>query len=342
MAVEAMVFASDFGYRGMDELQIVNQDAGNLLQLGSNLGSEGGKLLMQQQARQIVLNPTMLSDRKSELTCNESHPGKRARVESVALPCHNQITATHPFTYISAPPKGAGVGVHELLVQSRLQESCGVSTSGRQALTPQPVSSTVHDLVSLLYQQNLEVDSLVRLQNERLRCELEEMCNRHYRAFLSVCGQQAAKQLMEKETGLQSALLRNVELEEKIRLMSAENQLWFNMAKNNEAIVSNLRTTLEQALHERVANRETNVMSCDLGAEDAQSCCYEADNAAAAAAPAVESRRAKACKVCCEKDVCMLLLPCRHLCLCKVCESVAVACPVCGAIKNSRLQVFMC
>lgn len=148
----------------MDELQIVNQDAGNLLQLGSNLGSEGGKLLMQQQARQIVLNPTMLSDRKSELTCNESHPGKRARVESVALPCHNQITATHPFTYISAPPKGAGVGVHELLVQSRLQESCGVSTSGRQALTPQPVSSTVHDLVSLLYQQNLEVDSLVRLQ----------------------------------------------------------------------------------------------------------------------------------------------------------------------------------
>lgn len=148
----------------MDELQMVNQDACNLLQLGSNLGTEGGKLLLQQQARHIVVNPTMmLSDRQSELTCNESHPGKRARVESVALPCHNQITATPLFPHIGAPPKGAGV-VPELLVQNRLQESGGASTSGRHALTSQPVSSSVHDLVSLLYQHNLEVDALVRLQ----------------------------------------------------------------------------------------------------------------------------------------------------------------------------------
>lgn len=186
---------------------------------------------------------------------------------------------------------------------------------------------------------------LNRLQNERLRCELEEMSNRHCRAIISACGQRAAKQLMEKEAGLQSAIRRNAELEEKVRLMSAENHLWFNMAKNNETIVSNLRTTLEQALLDGAVHRNINDESLEFPADDVQSCCHEADCAAPAAvatAPALESRRAKSCKVCGERDVCMLLLPCRHLSLCKVCESVTAACPICSATKNSSLEILMC
>ncbi|KAG6480012.1 probable BOI-related E3 ubiquitin-protein ligase 2 [Zingiber officinale] len=349
MAVEAMVFASDFGNRGMDELQVVHQDACNLLQLGSN-GDGGGKLLLQQQqqqqqqAAQIVFDRTMASDWQSELTCNASNLGKRARVESGALPCHSRISATPIFPYLAAPKKVAGV-VPELLAQSRLLESGGTSTSGRHASMPQPVSSSVQDLVSLLYQQNLEVDALVRLQNERLRCELEEMSNRHCRTIISVCVHRAAKQLMEKEAGLQSAIRRNAELEEKVRLMSAENHLWFDMAKNNEAIVSNLRTTLEQALLDGTVRRNINDESLDFPADDAQSCCNEADRAAPAAvstAPSLETRRAKPCKVCGERDVCMLLLPCRHLSLCEACESVTAACPICGATKNRSLEVLMC
>lgn len=147
----------------MDELQVVHQDACNLLRLGSNHGNGGGKLpQQQQQATQIVFDRTMVSDWQSELTCNGSNLGKRARVESGALPCHSQISATPVFPYLAAP-KVAGV-VPELLAPSRLLESGGTSTSGRHASTPQPVSSSVHDLVSLLYQQNLEVDALVRLQ----------------------------------------------------------------------------------------------------------------------------------------------------------------------------------
>ena len=51
-----------------------------------------------------------------------------------------------------------------------------------------------------------------------------------------------------------------------------------------------------------------------------------------------EMRKCKICKV---NEVCMLLLPCRHLCLCRDCERGMDACPACGTTKNASVQVYM-
>ncbi|WOL02528.1 BOI-related E3 ubiquitin-protein ligase 1-like [Canna indica] len=331
----------------LDDLQMVH-DPRNLLQLhAANMGAIGELSPLhaaKQQQIQILTNATVFSDRQSELTCNASGSRKRAREESMAMPPGHNPTLSplfgflNPTSTVTVNPAGAS-GVSGFLSQCRQPESGATSTSGRQPSSLQQVSSSARDLVSVLYQQNLEIDALVRLQSERLRVELEEARKRHCRALLSVLEQQVANRLMEKEAELQNASRRNAELQEKMRQINEENRIWFSMAKNNEAIVCNLRTSLEQALLQGANGAAFGDGECAAAfpADDAQSCCFEVEDA-----PAEDARRRKTCKACGERDVCVLLLPCRHLCLCKECEATADECPICGTAKNAYLQVFMC
>ncbi|RZS14254.1 hypothetical protein BHM03_00045931 [Ensete ventricosum] len=258
------------------------------------------------QEHQILNTGVGFSGRQSELTCNASGSRKRAREDSMALPSLHNL-ALSPL-----------IPVPGVFLQSRSLESGATSTSGRHVPSSQAiVSPPVRDLVSLLLQQNLEIDALVRVQSEMLRAGLEEARKRHCRALLSMLEQQAAKRLMEKDAELETASRRNAELEEKVRQLSEENRMWFTMAKNNEAIACGLRTSMEQAILQGAAAGHERCGDDDGGGgaafpvDDAQSCCFE-----------VEERR-KACKACGERDVCVLLLPCRHVCVCKDCESKA-------------------
>ncbi|KAG6515395.1 BOI-related E3 ubiquitin-protein ligase 1-like isoform X1 [Zingiber officinale] len=341
MAAQAVGFSSGSGdrsdrvvgvFRGMEGVQMLQQEP---LQVSSDHGI--GKQQMQPHIR---INPSVFSERKRGLTCNVSAPAKRARAEFVALNGYNQIAASPLFPYLdqaAAPVKLAGT-IPGFLLQNRPPESGATSTSGRHDSPLQPVLSSSGDLVSLIYKQNLEIDAFICLQNERMLNEFKEMRNRHCRAVLSLLGKQMAKRLMEKEAELQSVTRRNAELEEKVWRMSEENKIWYNVAKNNEAVASNLQSSLEQALlRGGVSHRDAFEVAANSvpDADVAESCC-EAENSVAAA------QRGTACRACCEKDVSVLLLPCRHLCLCEDCDAVAGGCPVCGATKKTSFHVLLC
>jgi E3 ubiquitin-protein ligase BOI and related proteins len=133
---------------------------------------------------------------------------------------------------------------------------------------------------------------------------------------------------------------KNAELEEKVRQISAESQAWFDAARSSEAMATALRSTLDQAL----LSAATAAAAEDPPVEDARSCCYEgADKAdVSPAADVATSTRARHCCVCGEREGSVLLLPCRHLCLCKECEPTTSTCPVCCSVKNAALEVFIC
>jgi E3 ubiquitin-protein ligase BOI-like protein len=44
------------------------------------------------------------------------------------------------------------------------------------------------------------------------------------------------------------------------------------------------------------------------------------------------------CKVCCASDACMLILPCLHLCACKLCVGNLNVCPICNSAKANVIE----
>ncbi|KAJ6846160.1 putative BOI-related E3 ubiquitin-protein ligase 3 [Iris pallida] len=234
---------------------------------------------------------------------------------------------------------------HDEQPAARLVGSTGASTSGRPAAISPPLAV---DLYSHLYQHNIEIDAIIRLQTERLRLVVEESRKRQWRAVVEN-SKVAMKRLREKEMELEVAKRKNAELEERMGQLSSENHVWFSVAKNNEAIASTLKSSLEQLLLLRVNASAAAAPDVTVGDDDGDgecasnvavhSCCFEGDYAVREGT--ARAGRTRKCRVCSRNDVGVLLLPCRHLCVCEDCESKVDTCPICNGSKNACLQIFM-
>ncbi|XP_072992750.1 probable BOI-related E3 ubiquitin-protein ligase 2 [Typha latifolia] len=201
----------------------------------------------------------------------------------------------------------------------------------------------------LYYQGSLETEALVRDQIDRMRSEYEVLHKRQHQILMLTIEQKTAKRMREKEAELASARQRNAELLEKATKMAAERQIWMNIAKNNEAAVASLRYALLQS-----GGGGGGVGGAKEGlghTDDAQSCCYEEEEeeekkvrkgkeGGGGGGGGGGERKRRACKVCGGREACVVMLPCRHLCLCKACESAADTCPVCRCPRKYAVEVL--
>ena len=190
---------------------------------------------------------------------------------------------------------------------------------------------------------------------EQLSKRVKEMQRRQMGSFLESLRRGAGKKLREKELELQAMNRRSQELNEQIRQVTMQLQSWQSAALYNESVANSLKSQLMQVVAEHAhRTREGYGDSEGDSAAPVPSQKNNIDPVSAAAAPGgfFESSllpggkssgpaAAAACRWCGLKEAAVLVMPCRHLCLCVDCERVADTCPVCHIPKSGSVEINM-
>ena len=152
---------------------------------------------------------------------------------------------------------------------------------------------------------------------------------------------EVSRKLHEKDIEIENFNRKNKELVEKIRQLEAESLSWHYKAKENESFINLLKSNINQILLRGAAAFLKEGWGESM-VDDAVSSCNQSflgPWANVGQLPSVkESMNCKACK---GKEVSVLFLPCRHLCLCIDCDFFIEVCPVCHVKKDGSLQVYM-
>ncbi|KAL0920217.1 hypothetical protein M5K25_009337 [Dendrobium thyrsiflorum] len=254
-----------------------------------------------------------------------------------------------PNPAFAAMPITSTVGLPMPINQRiRVFESAGACTSvPPKRVSSLPGCSLSQELRSHIRDQNIEIDTLLNHYKNMIREGVEETQKRYLKSLIVILEKIALKRVLEKDAELANVNRRNSELEEKIIQLCSENQMLFSRASQNEALVSRLKATLEQVLIQKTAAEAVPPPEVEgygdtdgmlFAASDEQSC-LKIEEAKPESSEKVRARMV--CKVCQENEISILLLHCRHLCLCKECEKKIDICPICNCSKEGAVQIFM-
>ncbi|KAH7864369.1 hypothetical protein Vadar_028808 [Vaccinium darrowii] len=284
-----------------------------------------------------------------------TNPRKRSRESPLTNPFSIQLNPPHfiDLTHLHTPqPNAVSTGLRlafdhhhqQPLLQSsqppqqtKHQNHLQPPPPQQQTLSPQSsllFSLLSEDLATHIRQQRQEIEQFLQAQGEQLRRTLAEKRQRHYGALLNAAEESASRMLREKEAEVEKAARRNAELEARAAQLTAETQVWQARARAQEATAAALQEQLQQAIIRGGARRQE--YGEEVGgaeAEDAESVYIDPERVTAASGPS--------CKACRKRVASVVLLPCRHLCLCTECGVVAQSCPLCLAFRESSVEIFL-
>ncbi|KAJ0962498.1 hypothetical protein J5N97_027620 [Dioscorea zingiberensis] len=308
------------------------------------------------------LFPMFLEDNQFQYDSNTStqlqlfantlnRPIKRSReAEGLARAHKLQISLSNPVqdeVNLSASipnPNAVSTGLR-LSLDDDERNSSATSASG--SIPSLPIMMSLGDnLRTEIDRQREEFDHYIRIQEEHIAKGVKEMKQRHMASFLGAIEKEVGKKLQEKELEIANMNRKNRELVERIKQVAVEAQSWHYRARYNESVVNVLKSNLKQAIAQGADQAKEGCGDSEV--DDAVST-YNLNHGLTGVIPPVSfpgdkgssSGEQIACKACKTRDVSMLLLPCRHLCLCQDCEGFIDICPVCRSLKNTSVKVYM-
>ncbi|KAI4970556.1 hypothetical protein ZWY2020_001470 [Hordeum vulgare] len=266
-------------------------------------------------------------------------------------PCYGAAVPSQmghqPYAGLFTPPAAAAEQYSEFLAMAAADlAKKGVSLDGAQEMITKKrrrdeqslMLGAADVLAAHARQQTVDVDGILLKHAKKMWAALAEQRQSHMRLIVSTVEARAAKRLKAKDEEIERIRGMNWALEERLRNLFMEAQLWRDVAQSNEATANVLRGDLQRALDAQAGDgQEDDAGSCCWGENQAPLCAEEVGTPAA-----VEERHATGagrCKGCRQGAAVVLLLPCRHLCVCAPCAAAAQACPACGSAKNDSVCV---
>ncbi|KAL2547013.1 SBP (S-ribonuclease binding protein) family protein [Forsythia ovata] len=211
------------------------------------------------------------------------------------------------------------------------------SGSGSMMASSSIISSLSNDVKTEFDRQNEELENYIRIQEEHIAKGARDMMQRHTTSLWTALENLVGKKLQEKDLEFESITRKNRELVESMKKVTADAQSWCYTAKYNESVCNILKTNLQQAMQDSNQGKE------GFGESDMDDAASFVDPNNYLGLPGGSGKPKSVknnivCKLCKKKEVCILLMPCRHLCLCKDCEGSVRVCPVCRLITAAHFE----
>ncbi|KAF5754066.1 putative transcription factor C2H2 family [Helianthus annuus] len=210
------------------------------------------------------------------------------------------------------------------------RNSSVTSASASMTLAPSVMSSIGDSITTELDQHKEEFERFFMIQEEKMLKGIRDIRQRHMSSFLAAIEKGVKHKLHEKEIEIENINRKNKELMERVKQVANEAQNWHYRAKYNESMVNLLQTNLQQALTRGNDNR----FQEGFGDTDAE----VSSNDYVGLTNNVGKSTCKACRA---NEVSVLVMPCRHLSLCKDCDSFTPVCPVCQTVKTVSVEVYL-
>ncbi|EEF51987.1 probable BOI-related E3 ubiquitin-protein ligase 3 isoform X2 [Ricinus communis] len=279
----------------------------------------------------------------NERTTTIERPAKRGREsEIISEKQKHQISSDGNCCQFEAGQFGIILNPNPVSIGLKLsyeeeEHNASVTCASDNKAAVSPMLAIGISLKAEIDRQQQEFDHQVRLQEDNMRKGMRELGERQTISFLSAIETGIGKKLHEKEVEIQNMNRRNNELVERIKQISTEVQSWQCRAKYNESVVNALKSNLKQVLAQGVIQRKEGCGDSEV--DSAASYAYE-NHWSILEANSVTFKRQMVCRACKTKEASILLLPCRHLCLCKDCAGSVDACPICQILKTAGVEVF--
>ncbi|XP_072963785.1 BOI-related E3 ubiquitin-protein ligase 1-like [Typha angustifolia] len=274
----------------------------------------------EKDSKEMELNQTFVSNGGS------GNPRKRGRE-----------SAAEVAQMVAPPPQGYHVNLCSTGLRLEFEDQRQTQSLSNPILSSSSSSSSSFvfsdEIAAQINLQRVEIEKFLHAQGEQLRRTLAETRQRHYRALLCVAEEAAARRLRGKEAEVELAARRGAELEGRLARLRAESMTWQAKALSGQAAAAALHTQLQRAAAAAAEPRE------ELCGESAP-----ADDAESAHVDPVRVEPDRACRSCRFKPASVVVFPCRHLCLCEVCNVDSAGddfCPVCRCVRSGSVQVFL-
>lgn len=233
------------------------------------------------------------------------------------------------------------VDMNQLIDITQLHSrSAGVNTGLRLAFSDHRRNSMLisKDFSSQIEQQRDEIEHFLQIQVDEMRRTLVEKSRKHYHALLEAADVAVSRRLKEKDSEVVKAAWRKSELEARMAQVSMEAEIWRERVAAQEVEVAALQAQLQQAImsgggRRRLAEVDAGMLTCaNVDTQDAESAYIDPERVVVVSGPS--------CKSCGEQAASVVLLPCRHLCICRDCNDVVLTCPLCFSLKSSSIEVY--